>query len=91
MVSGEEGMEHCWINQNAKLSLGYYEQPTSITYTFNPVNKCLFIFSISGGLKIQEQVLQPRDAFGVWETGEVILQCGGQTEFLIIETPVNQK
>ncbi|HYK55888.1 MAG TPA: pirin family protein, partial [Flavisolibacter sp.] len=22
IVSGEEGMEHCWINQNAKLSLG---------------------------------------------------------------------
>lgn len=91
VVSGEEGMEHCWINQNAKLSLGYYEQPAGITYTFNPVNKCLFIFSISGGLKVQEQVLQPRDAIGIWETGEVTLQCGEKTEFLIIETPVNQK
>jgi hypothetical protein len=51
----------------------------------------LFIFSISGGLKVQEQVLQPRDAIGIWETGEVNLQCAEKTEFLIIETPINQK
>lgn len=91
IVSGEEGMQHCWINQNAKLSLGHYEQPATATYTFNPLNKCLFIFSISGSLKVQEQVLQPRDAIGIWETGEVNLQCGEKSEFLIIETPINQK
>ncbi|MGO4288444.1 pirin family protein [Chitinophaga sp. RAB17] len=91
IVSGEEGMQHCWINQNAKLSLGYYEQPHQLTYTFNPLNKCLFIFSIAGGLRVQDQVLQERDAIGLWETGEVSLQCAEKSEFLIIETPINQK
>jgi hypothetical protein len=56
-----------------------------------PLNKCLFIFSISGGLRIQDQVLQPRDAIGIWATGEMILQCGEKTTFLVIETPVNQQ
>ena len=91
IVSGEEGMQHCWINQNAKLSLGYYEQPHQLTYTFHPLNKCLFIFSIAGGLRVQDQVLQERDAIGLWETGEVQLQCTEKTAFLIIETPINQK
>ncbi|MFY0254074.1 pirin family protein [Chitinophaga sp. 30R24] len=91
IVSSEEGLQHCWINQNAKLSLGYYEQPVNLTYTFNPVNKCVFIFSISGGLRVLDQVLQERDAIGIWEMGEITLQCAEKTEFLIIETPINQK
>jgi redox-sensitive bicupin YhaK (pirin superfamily) len=91
IVSGEEGLQHCWINQNAKLSLGYYEQPHQLTYTLHPLNKCLFIFSITGGLRVQDQVLQERDAIGLWETSEVSLQCAEKTEFLIIETPINQK
>ncbi|MEC5146532.1 pirin family protein [Chitinophaga sp. 212800010-3] len=91
VVSGEEGLQHCWINQNARISLGCYEQPGSLVYTLNPANKCLFIFSISGGLRVQDQVLQERDAIGLWETAEVTLQCAEKSEFLIIETPVNQK
>lgn len=91
IVSGEEGLQHCWINQNAKLSLGYYEQPHQLTYALHPLNKCLFIFSITGGLRVQDQVLQERDAIGLWETGEVSLQCAEKTEFLIIETPINQQ
>ena len=33
IVSNEEGQQHCWINQNAKLSLGYFTEKTEITYT----------------------------------------------------------
>jgi len=91
VVSNEEGLQHCWINQNTKISLGYYEQPESLTYTFQPQNKCLFIFLISGSLRVQDQGLQPRDAIGIWETGEVSLKCADKTEFVIIETPINQK
>ncbi|MCW3467292.1 pirin family protein [Chitinophaga nivalis] len=91
IVSHEEGTDHCWINQNTKLSLGYYEHPQHIRYTLNPLNKCLFIFSIAGNLKVQDQVLQERDAIGVWEAADISLQCSEQAEFLIIETPVNQK
>ncbi|CAL1519844.1 pirin family protein [Chitinophaga sp. MM2321] len=91
IVSSEEGPEHCWINQNSKLSLGYYEQPGSIQYNLHPVNKCLFIFLIAGSLKTHNQVLQERDAIGIWEASEISLQYGENTEFLVIETPVNQK
>lgn len=30
IVSGEEGHSHCWINQNARLSLGWFEKGRSI-------------------------------------------------------------
>ncbi|WP_160714085.1 pirin family protein [Chitinophaga solisilvae] len=91
IVSHEEGQAHCWINQNTRLSLGYYEHPGSIPYVLNPVNKCLFIFLIAGTLQVQQQRLHPRDAAGLWDVSEISLRYGEQTEFLVIETPVNQK
>src|SRR5438309_5152078 len=91
IVSSEEGLEQCWINQNSKLSLGLFDAAQMINYTFNPVNKCLFIFLIKGSLSINGTTLSPRDAIGIWNTNSVDIACDANTEFLIIETPVNQK
>lgn len=91
IVSGEEGMEHCWINQNAKLSLGYFDTAQELKYSFPPVNKCLFIFLMEGKIRVDGTDLEPRDAIGVWETGTVPIHGEAGAHFLIIETPVNQK
>jgi quercetin 2,3-dioxygenase len=91
IISGEEGTEHCWINQNAKLSLGYYDPNQEIHYSFNPVNKCIFIFLITGSISVNEIKLKIKDGLGVWDTDKVSIHCSELSEFLIIETPVNQK
>jgi redox-sensitive bicupin YhaK (pirin superfamily) len=91
IVSGEEGPAHCWINQNAKLSLGYFESGREVTYSLNPENKCLFIFLMEGTIKVNDISLKKRDALGIWETDYISLACEETAEFLIIETPVNQK
>ncbi|GAA4348046.1 pirin family protein [Hymenobacter saemangeumensis] len=89
IVSNEEGQAHCWINQNARLSLGYYEEPQTVAYSFNPLNKALFVFVISGSVEVAGQQLAARDSIGLWETGEVSLACGPGTRFLLIEAPIN--
>jgi quercetin 2,3-dioxygenase len=91
IVSWEEGQAHCWINQNAKLSLGYFDPGELLLYDFPPENKCLFIFVIEGSLQVDETQVKRRDALGVWDTGQVQLTTLETTELLIIETPVNQK
>jgi quercetin 2,3-dioxygenase len=97
IVSSEEGLAHCWINQNAKLSLGYFDKGEKINYTLNAVNKCLFIFVIKGSLKANNITIAERDALGIWDTDSILLDCTAETEFwnetefLIIEAPVNQK
>lgn len=91
IISGEEGTEHCWINQNAKLSLGYYDKDQKIQYTFNPVNKCIFIFLIEGLIEVNGTALNIRDGLGIWDTDQISIHCLEKSEFLIIETPVNQK
>ncbi len=91
IVSNEEGLEHCWINQNAKLSLGYFDTAQEVVYTFRSVNKCLFIFVIEGKIRADGTDLDTRDAIGIWETENVPLHCEAGAHILIIETPVNQK
>jgi hypothetical protein len=91
IVTGEEGFDHCWINQNAKLTLGYFDKSRDTEYTFDSFNKCLFVFVISGGLKINDAILGKRDAIGIWDTERVLINCFDNTEFLIVEVPVNQK
>lgn len=91
IVSNEEGAEHCWINQNAKLSLGYFDKGREIEYSLNPKNKCLFVFCISGSIRIGDQILGEKDAAGLWQTSNITIQTLEQSEFLIIETPINQK
>jgi redox-sensitive bicupin YhaK (pirin superfamily) len=91
IVSSEEGLAHCWINQNAKLSLGYFDTAQEVNYSFRPENKCLFIFLIEGRIRIDGTDLHPRDAIGIWETDHVPIHCEAGAHFLIIETPINQK
>lgn len=91
IISGEEGIDHCWINQNAKLTLGYFEKGNAINYTCQDVNKCLFVFVIVGALRINDAVLNLRDALGIWETNHILIKCLETSEFLIVETVVNQK
>lgn len=91
IVSSEEGQEHCWINQNAKLSLGYFGRGAIAEYRFARTNKCIFIFLIEGRVTISGHTLDARDALGVWNTDIVSIHCDDASEFLIIETPVNQK
>ena len=90
IVSNEEGTAHCWINQNAKLSLGYYTESQGVDYQFAPANKLLYVFVISGEVAVEGQKLAQRDALGLWETsGQVRLECTADTRFLLIEAPVN--
>ncbi len=91
IVSGEEGQAHCWINQNAKLSLGNFDKDSKLAYSFNPVNKCLFVFVIEGSIQVNDTVVLQRDALGVWDTDTVNIHCPENAYFLIIETVVNQK
>ena len=89
VVSNEEGTAHCWINQNAKLSLGYFDAGQEVSYSLNPVNKCLFLFNISGILQLDGKQLEQRDAMGIWETSRISINCQTESRFLLIEVPVN--
>ncbi|MBC7915189.1 MAG: pirin family protein [Pyrinomonadaceae bacterium] len=91
IISNEEGSAHCWINQNAILQLGYFENGFELPYSFNSVNRAIFVFVIKGEIKVAGTKLTERDAIGIWDTENILLESNNSAEFLIIETVINQK
>ncbi|MCC2547617.1 pirin family protein [Hymenobacter sp. BT175] len=89
VVSNEEGTAHCWINQNARLALGYYEAGQTITYRLNPLNKLVFVFVMEGGLTVNGEQVNRRDSIGLWDTDTVTVECNAESRFLLIEAPIN--
>lgn len=89
IVSNEEGTEHCWINQNARLQLGWFEQNRDIPYVMNPQNKAVFVFVLEGVLSVNGQTLTRRDAIGIWDTDAFTLHTEQEASFVVIEVPIN--
>lgn len=89
IVSNEEGTAHCWINQNARLQLGWFEQGKEIPYFMNPLNKAVFIFVLEGALTVAGKKIAKRDAIGIWETDRFTISIEQEADFIVIEVPVN--
>jgi redox-sensitive bicupin YhaK (pirin superfamily) len=89
VVSSEEGQGHCWINQNAKLSLGFFEKGHEVKYTFNPVNKAVFILVISGSIHANSQPVGERHSIGIWDADTINLNFLSESRIIIIEAPIN--
>lgn len=89
VVSNEEGQAHCWINQNAKLSLGHLEKGQKVQYIYNPVNKGVFVFMISGQIQVNDQPVAARDALGIWDTAQFEIKSAAESHFLLVEAPIN--
>ena len=89
IVSSEEGSNHCWINQNARLSLGWFETGQTLDYTFNWTNKCVYIFVLEGMLDIDGEKIGVRDGIGLWDTEKITMQVQQEASFIVIETPIN--
>ncbi|GGG51826.1 pirin family protein [Hymenobacter glacieicola] len=89
IVSNEEGTAHCWINQNARLSLGLFDAGQQVEYRLNPVNKCVFVFVMEGQLTVNGQVVAARESIGLWDTDLVSIQVEATSHFVLIEAPIN--
>lgn len=91
IISGEEGLKHCWINQNAKLMLGAFDKNEEVRHNMHRENMCAFVFVISGDIMVNRIPVFTRDALGIWDASHFEIVCREASEFLIIETPINQK
>jgi redox-sensitive bicupin YhaK (pirin superfamily) len=89
IVSSEEGADHCWINQNAVLALGWFEAGKTLSYKLDPSKKAVYFFVLEGKLSIDGKPVHKRDAIGVWDTDIINLQVEEESQFVVVEAPVN--
>ncbi|WP_340063603.1 pirin family protein [Ascidiimonas aurantiaca] len=79
-----------WIHQNAWFSMTSLEKDTSLTYHLNdPQNNGVYAFVIDGKVTINDQSLDRRDGFGVWDINQLDIKADSATELLLIEVPMS--
>jgi redox-sensitive bicupin YhaK (pirin superfamily) len=49
----------------------------------------LYVFVIDGDVSINDQKLNKRDGFGVWNTDKVKVTADSDAEILLMEVPMN--
>jgi len=89
VVSPEKNNGSLWINQDAWLSLGKLSKGSSTEYTINKSTNGVYAFVMEGDITINEQKLNKRDGFGVWEVDKLSVTADSDAEVLLMEVPMN--
>ncbi|OMP30588.1 pirin family protein [Mangrovimonas sp. DI 80] len=76
------------IHQDAVLSRIDLDEGKSFEYQLKSSNHGVYVMNIHGELKIGDQVLNTRDAIGIWETETFEITANENSEILFIEVPM---
>lgn len=89
VVSPKEEDAALWINQDARFSLTRLEAGNSLAYNNAFAGNGVFLVVISGSAKVNETVLEKRDAIGISEADEFTITAIEGAELLAVEVPMN--
>ncbi|MEI6021127.1 MAG: pirin family protein, partial [Bacteroidota bacterium] len=78
-----------WIQQNAWFHLGKFDAGTNTEYQVKDKENGLYVFVLSGELSINNQILNQRDGFGIWNFDKLMIEAKTNVEFLIMEVPMS--
>ncbi|BDQ03447.1 pirin family protein [Ignavibacterium sp.] len=88
VVSGYNENGSLYIHQNAEIKLGYFDKGNKIKYKIRE-GSGVYLFIIEGHLKVGDEDLFRRDAIGIYDTGEFEIEVIENSEFVLLEVPMN--
>lgn len=88
ILSPDPNDEGVWIYQNAWFHLGKFDKDFSAEYKFKKEGNGLYIFVLNGDITVDNQKLNKRDGYGIWETDKVKIKADSDSEFLLMEVPM---
>lgn len=77
-----------WIHQNAWIHMATLSENSELIYTIKSPGNGVYIMNIDGVFEVADEVLNQRDAIGIWETDEIKIQCKQNAHLLVIEVPM---
>lgn len=89
VISPSKDDEGIWIHQDAWFHLGNFDNGVSTEYQLKKKGNGVYIFLLEGSILIEDNVLQKRDGIGIWETDAIKINATSNSEFLIMEVPMN--
>lgn len=79
-----------WIHQDAWFNMTNLEKGKELTYKLNaPERNGVYVFVLKGDATVNNQNLNSRDGFGVWDTEQLDIKADSNTELLLMEVPMN--
>ena len=90
LVTGDKNVDALWINQDATFSMGEFEADKTITYDIKNAGNGTYVFVLEGAVKINNQVLNKKDALAVVDISSITIDTQATTRLLIIEVPMMQ-
>ena len=88
IISPDEREGSIDINQDAFFNLADLNQGKVISYRIKIPGNGLYLFLISGKIKIFDIELNPRDGLGLTDTNEISIQAEKDSEILLMEVPL---
>jgi redox-sensitive bicupin YhaK (pirin superfamily) len=89
LVSPEKKSDALRINQDAYFSRIDLDNGNSISYDIHSSNNGVYIFLLKGQIKTGEDIMNKRDALGVWNTDRIEMNAADNSSILFIEVPMN--
>lgn len=89
IVSPVKEDEGVLINQDAWFHLGNLKSGFSSDYKIKQKGNGVYAFVIEGDVTINDQKLNKRDGFGIWDVDAFSIQADTDAELLLMEVPMN--
>lgn len=80
--------EGVWIHQDAWFNMAHFTAGHSQTYRLNKEGNGVYVFVIKGKAQIGDQILEPRDGYGIYEISEFDLKAIDDAQVLLMEVPM---
>lgn len=89
LVSPFKEDEGSWIHQNAWFYLGKFTAGKQLAYSLHDQSNGIFVFLIKGKARINDTIIETRDAAGISNQKITDIEFDSDSEILIIEIPMN--
>ena len=81
--------DNVWIHQDAWFSLGKFDADFETEYKIKKAGNGVYAFVISGEVTVNGQVLNKRDAIGIWDTDSISFKANSaDAEVLFMDVPM---
>lgn len=88
LISPDKNGDALWISQDATFSMGSFDAEQRINYNITRPENGAYIFVLEGAVKINDQVLNKKDAMGVYDISSIVIDTQESTRLLIIDVPM---
>jgi redox-sensitive bicupin YhaK (pirin superfamily) len=88
ILSPDPADDGVWIHQDAWFHLGEFDKGQTANYSVKSTNNGVYVLVVEGQITINGQVLNKRDALGVWNTETFAISFTENSKVLLLDVPM---